>query len=90
MFEVAVTNTLSRETMKFLGQGRSVADALADGMKAVQASFRPRDGTTREESRVAVTRQDGTPTLRTLTAFESDDGPTPVVPVAESVEMEFA
>lgn len=86
MFEVCVKNTLSRETVTFLGQGKTVADALSDGIKNVQATFRPRDGVTRKESHVAVTLPDGRPTLRTLNEFESDDGPK----AAESVEMEFA
>lgn len=89
LYRIAVTNMRTRETLSFLGQGVSVAEALKEGMANVQASFRPRDGVTRESSRVAVTLADGSTVLRTLAEFEAQATTLPA-PASEAVEMEFA
>lgn len=85
MFEIRVTNTRSKETLMFLGQGTTVADAVSDGVKCVQAVFQPKEGRISEPGNRRVVTADGRTILRTLAAFEEDDGPQ-----AAAMEMEFA
>lgn len=80
MYEVRVKHLTTREEVKFLGQGTSVADAISDAIKNAMAPFRPSlSGGARPgiglgvPSRVAVTLPGGEAVLRKLEAFESGE-----------------
>lgn len=78
MFEIRATNMRSRETLCFLGQGRSFADAVRDGLHNLQNQPK------RYGNNVSVETPDGRRISSTLDQFER-----PAIP-ADNVEMDFA
>ena len=72
-FKFSVENTRTRESTAFIGQGETIAEALKDGMKCVEATFRPKsDGQNRGQIGLAVHLANGSIVNRPLREFESD------------------
>lgn len=72
-FRFSVENTRTRESTAFIGQGETIAEALKDGIKCVEATFRPKsDGQNRGQTGLAVKLANGSVVNRTLREFESD------------------
>lgn len=62
----------TKETLKILGQGTTVAAALEDVIENLRSPFRSKqDGKLRAASQVAVILANGASVLRTLKEFES-------------------
>jgi len=79
LWPITVTHPLSKETISFLGQGKTVAEAVADGASNCAQIFRPnqsgaamRPGEKGGMSRVCCRKPDGTIAWRTLNEFEND------------------
>lgn len=73
MFRISVQNMPNHEETTFLGQGMTIEEALKDGVKNVQTTFRPKsDGQNRGSLGVMVKLRDGRIVNRTLRDFESD------------------
>lgn len=84
-FKFSVENTRTRESASFIGQGETIAEALKDGMKCVEATFRPKsDGQNRGQTGLAVHLANGEVVNRTLREFESD-GPI-AAPTVEDLD----
>lgn len=72
MWPIAVQNPATKEWLRIMGDGKTVADALADAIKVLNTPYRPKsDGKTPEPQMMAVTTHDGLKTLRTLKEFEA-------------------
>ncbi len=73
LFEFAVTNQRTGETISFLGQGLAVEEAFKDGVKNCQDTFKHKnDGKQRDPNSCAVTLKNGQRVLRMFKEWESD------------------
>lgn len=77
MFEIAVTHPKSRHVLKFLGQGKSIPEAIKDGAENLKAPYRPDSSGNIKPSiglgvngKVNVTLRDGRQVLQSLEEFE--------------------
>jgi hypothetical protein len=76
MFTIRVTHPKTRETLEFMGQGGTVAAALADGAKVINETFRPStSGTRHPPSNLKVVTPDGKIVLKKLKEFENPTAP---------------
>jgi hypothetical protein len=76
MYTIRVTHPKTKETMEFLGQGGTVAAALADGAKMINEPFRPStSGTRHPPQNLKVIMPDGTIALKKLKEFETGGKP---------------
>jgi hypothetical protein len=76
MYEIRVTHPKTRETLEFMGQGGTVAAALADGAKVINETFRPStSGTRHPPSNLKVVMPDGKIVLKKLKEFENPTAP---------------
>jgi hypothetical protein len=71
MFRIEVEHARSGLTLCFLGQGANALAAVDDGVKNLNASFRPRDGVTREPGKVSAHDAQGRPLVMTLAEFDA-------------------
>ncbi len=86
MFRFSVENMTTRESAAFIGQGTNIKDALADGLKVVQDTFRPKnDGKQRDPFGVMVQLRTGEFVSRKLQDFEGDSAYAP--PSDETLEF---
>lgn len=79
LWPITVQHPLTKETISFLGQGATVAEAVADGVKNCGETYRPNQsggaanaGEKGGPNRVACRRQDGTVVHKSLRDFEAD------------------
>jgi hypothetical protein len=70
-WRIKIQHPKTKEVLSFLGDGKGVADAIADGLKTLTAPYRPKsDGLVRDAQNVAVTTAAGERVLRSLKEFE--------------------
>lgn len=95
LWPITVTNPSSKETIRFLGQGTTVLEAVNDGVKNLGETYRPnqsgsagRPGEKGGPSRIGCTGPDGKIAWRSLREFEAA-GSAPNQPEAGD-NLEFA
>lgn len=72
LFRFTVEAMSTKETTQFIGQGKTIEEALKDGKTNCQSSFRPKtDGRYNPEFGFMVTLPDGRTVRRTVPEFES-------------------
>lgn len=83
LWSVAVQHPETREIITFIGQGRSIADAMSEGAKNLAERFRPdqsgvagRPGEKGGLTRCAVYGRNGALVWKTLAEFEAGQPPT--------------
>lgn len=86
LWHIEVTNPVTKETMRFLGQGKTVAEALSEGIKNASAPYRPSsDGRVLPSvglgvvPPIAVRLPDGRLVCRKLEHFESEIPYGPII-----------
>ncbi len=89
MFKFTAERCSNGDHFTFLGQGNSVKEAFADGIKNVDETYRPSsDGKKRPRHGIAVTRwmgqsEEGLVVNMTLAQFEAESAPDLPVPVLD-------
>jgi len=92
LWPITVTHPRTMETVSFLGQGKTVLEAVTDGAKNCSEAFRPdqsgaahKPGEKGGPTRVAVKQPDGTVVFKSMREFEAD--PKPAQPEGETLEF---
>ena len=80
LYTIKVTHPRTGETLEFMGQGSTVAAALADGAKCINETFRPStSGTRHPPSNMKIVTKDGAIVLKKLKEFETGKAAEPEI-----------
>lgn len=96
LWPITVTHPRTKETISFLGQGATVAEAVSDGVKNLSENYRPNQSGSQAKpgekggpTRIAARRPDGSVEFKSLREFEADPQPNQQ-PQIEAAELDFA